>query len=213
MVDLMLMRSLLRAIEPGTRLILVGDADQLPSVGAGNVLGDILASGVLPCARLTDIYRQSEQSRIVTNAHRINHGQMPLLNEKGTDFFFERKDDVMGAARTIGALVSSRLPGFLKYPEVDRVRMAMTNIQVLTPTRKGDCGVAAMNSMLQQLLNPPAYDRPSMEYGGIIFRKGDKVIQLHNDYEQEWRQRVGVRWEDGKGVFNGDVGFITEVDT
>lgn len=116
MVDLMLMRALLRAIQPGTRLILVGDADQLPSVGAGNVLGDILDSGEVPCVRLTDIYRQSESSRIVTNAHRINRGEMPLLNEKDTDFFFQRVEEPFAAAQTVCSLVAERLPRFLKYP-------------------------------------------------------------------------------------------------
>ncbi len=212
MVDLMLMRSLLRAIEPGTRLLLVGDADQLPSVGAGNVLGDILQSGVVPHVRLTDIFRQSETSRIVVNAHRINQGQMPLLNEKGTDFFFERKEGFLPAAQTIVQLVTSRLPGFLGYKEKEKVEQAVRNIQVLAPAKKGECGVVALNNMLQSALNPPAPHKPSLHYGETIFRLGDKVMQTKNDYQIEWRKETYAGWEDGTGVFNGDVGFITEVD-
>ena len=212
MVDLMLMRSLLRAIEPGTRLLLVGDADQLPSVGAGNVLGDILQSGVVPHVRLTDIFRQSETSRIVVNAHRINQGQMPLLNEKGTDFFFERKEGFQPTAQTIVQLVTSRLPKFLGYAEKERTAQAVRNIQVLAPAKKGECGVAALNNMLQSALNPPAPHKPSLHYGETIFRLGDKVMQTKNDYQIEWRKETASGWEDGAGVFNGDVGFITEVD-
>ena len=213
MVDLMLMRSLLRAIEPGTRLLLVGDADQLPSVGAGNVLGDILDSGVVPQVRLTDIFRQDETSRIVVNAHRINHGEMPLLNEKGTDFFFERKDSLQQAAATIVQLVTQRLPKFLRYKEEERLYQATRNIQVLAATKKGDCGVWTLNTMLQAALNPPAPHKPSLQYGETIYRLGDKVMQTRNDYQIEWRRETLTGWEDGAGVFNGDVGFITAVDT
>jgi len=212
MVDLMLMRSLLRAIEPGTRLILVGDADQLPSVGAGNVLGDILATDVVPKCMLTDIFRQGETSRIVVNAHRINHGEMPLLNEKGTDFFFERKQGFYDAASTIVSLVTQRLPKFLKYDLDDITAQAVRNIQVLAPAKKGECGVIALNQMLQAALNPPAKDKPSLQYGETIFRLGDKVMQTKNDYQLEWRRLTATGWEDGMGVFNGDVGFITDVD-
>ncbi len=212
MVDLMLMRSLLRAIEPGTRLILVGDADQLPSVGAGNILGDVLESGVIPNCMLTDIFRQGETSRIVVNAHRINHGEMPMLNEKGTDFFFERKPGFYDAAQTIVSLVTQRLPGFLKYDPEDLAAQAVRNIQVLAPAKKGECGVIALNQMLQAALNPPAKDKPSLQYGETIFRLGDKVMQTKNDYQLEWRRMTAAGWEDGAGVFNGDVGFIVEVD-
>jgi len=213
MVDLLLMRSLLRAIEPGTRLILVGDADQLPSVGAGNVLGDVLESGVVPACMLTDIFRQGETSRIVVNAHRINHGEMPLLNEKGTDFFFERKQGFYDAAQTIVALVKQRLPKFLKYDPSDYAAESVRNIQVLAPAKKGECGVIALNQMLQSALNPPAKDKPSLQYGETIFRLGDKVMQTKNDYQLEWRRLTSTGWEDGQGVFNGDVGFIVDVDT
>jgi exodeoxyribonuclease V alpha subunit len=212
MVDLMLMRSLLRAIEPGTRLLMVGDADQLPSVGAGNVLGDILASGAVPQVRLTDIFRQDETSRIVVNAHRINHGEMPLLNEKGTDFFFERNETADRAAQSIVRLVTTRLPKYLGYGEQDRLSRAMRSIQVLSPTRKGECGVNSLNVLLQKELNPPAPDRPSITYGETIFRLGDKVMQTKNDYQIEWKKETSKGWEDGVGVFNGDVGFVIHVD-
>ena len=212
MVDLLLMRSLLRAIEPGTRLILVGDADQLPSVGAGNVLEDVLKSGVIPKCMLTDIFRQGETSRIVVNAHRINHGEMPLLNEKGTDFFFERKQSFYDAAQTIVALVTQRLPKFLKYDPEDITAQAVRNIQVLAPAKKGECGVIALNQMLQAALNPPAKNKPTLQYGENIFRLGDKVMQTKNDYQLEWRRLTSTGWEDGAGVFNGDVGFIVDVD-
>ena len=212
MVDLLLMRSLLRAIEPGTRLILVGDADQLPSVGAGNVLEDVLKSGVIPKCMLTDIFRQGETSRIVVNAHRINHGEMPLLNEKGTDFFFERKQSFYDAAQTIVALVTQRLPKFLKYDPEDIAAQAVRNIQVLAPAKKGECGVIALNQMLQATLNPPAKNKPTLQYGENVFRLGDKVMQTKNDYQLEWRRLTSTGWEDGAGVFNGDVGFIVDVD-
>ena len=212
MVDLMLMRSLLRAVEPGTRLLLVGDADQLPSVGAGNVLGDILQSGAVPAVRLTDIFRQGETSRIVVNAHRINHGEMPLLNEKGTDFFFERKEGFAQTAQTIVQLVTRRLPKFLGYAEDERTAQAVRNIQVLAPARKGECGVMALNTLLQAALNPSGPGRPSLSYGETVFRLGDKVMQTRNDYQIEWRKETVSGWEDGVGVFNGDVGFITQVD-
>ncbi|MBE5796320.1 MAG: ATP-dependent RecD-like DNA helicase [Clostridiales bacterium] len=212
MVDMLLMRSLLRAIEPGTRLILVGDADQLPSVGAGNVLGDILQSGVVPACMLTDIFRQEGTSRIVVNAHRINHGEMPLLNEKGTDFFFERKFSFPEAALTIVSLVTQRLPRFLKFPEDEAAVRAVRSIQVLAPAKKGECGVIALNQMLQAALNPPAPSKPSLQYGETVFRLGDKVMQTKNDYQLEWRRETSSGWEDGAGVFNGDVGFITDVD-
>ena len=212
MIDLMLMRSLLRAVEPGCRLILVGDADQLPSVGPGNVLRDILDSGAVPCVRLTDIYRQSEASRIVVNAHLINQGEMPLLNEKGTDFFFERKTALADAADTIVSLMTRRLPAYLGYPEKEAAALAMRNIQVLAPARKGECGVNVLNSRLQNALNPASPKTPQLVWGETVFRRGDKVIQTKNDYQLEWIRNTGSGWEEGTGVFNGDVGFITEVD-
>ena len=212
MIDLMLMRSLLRAIEPGTRLILVGDADQLPSVGAGNVLGDILASGVVPCARLTDIYRQSETSRIVMNAHLINHGKMPMLNEKDTDFFFERKVSYADTARAVLALAARRLPAYLGYPAEDAADLSVRNIQVLAPARKGECGVNSLNILLQEALNPFSPGKPQLTWGETLFRLGDKVIQTKNDYRIEWTRETPSGYEEGAGVFNGDVGFIVDVD-
>lgn len=212
MIDLMLMRSLLRAVSPGTRLILVGDADQLPSVGAGNVLGDILQSGAVPCARLTDIYRQSETSRIVMNAHLINRGEMPLLNEKDTDFFFERKATYADTARSVLALATRRLPAYLGYPPEEAAKLAVRNIQVLAPARKGECGVNSLNILLQEALNPAAPGKPQFIWGETLFRLGDKVIQTKNDYKLEWTRETANGYEDGAGVFNGDVGFITAVD-
>ena len=212
MIDLMLMRSLLRAIEPGTRLILVGDADQLPSVGAGNVLGDILSSGVVPCARLTDIYRQSETSRIVMNAHLINRGEMPLLNEKDTDFFFERKATYADTAQSVLALVTRRLPAYLGYPAKKAAALSVRNIQVLAPARKGECGVNSLNILLQEALNPSSPSKPQLTWGETVFRLGDKVIQTKNDYRIEWTRKTAAGTEDGAGIFNGDVGFITGVD-
>ena len=208
MVDMMLMRSFLRAVAPGTRLILVGDADQLPSVGAGNVLGDILQSGVIPSIHLTDIFRQSETSRIVTNAHRINEGKMPLLNEKNTDFFFERQMSLQQAADTIVALTTQRLPRFLKFGDDWRSR-SVREIQVLAPMKKGECGVQALNIRLQEALNPPASGKPSITYGETIFRVGDKVMQTRNDYDVVWQKEDGTA---GTGIFNGDVGKIAKID-
>ncbi len=204
MVDLLLMRSLLNALQPGTRLILVGDSDQLPSVGAGNVLGDILQSGVVPAVRLTDIFRQGEHSSIVVNAHRINRGEMPLLNEKASDFFFVRRDNMSDTAQTVVSLITERLPKYLQVRPEDRVR----SIQVLSPMRKGACGVETLNELLQTALNPPSPRKPSIEHGDLCFRLGDKVMQIRNNYEMEWTQGG----EDGSGVFNGDVGFIAAVD-
>ena len=212
MIDLVLMRALLKAIRPGTRLILVGDADQLPSVGAGNVLGDILESGEVPCARLTEIYRQSGESHIVLNAHLINSGKMPLLNQKNTDFFFERRTSLTEAAQSIAALVTTRLPGWLKYPAEDRLSQSVRNIQVLAPSRKGECGVNSLNLRLQEVLNPPAPDKPQFIWGETVFRLGDKVIQTRNDYRLPWYRKTDTGYEEGAGVFNGDVGFIIDVD-
>ena len=212
MIDLMLMRSLLRAVEPGTRLILVGDADQLPSVGAGNVLGDILASGAVPCARLTDIYRQSETSRIVMNAHLINHGEMPVLNGKDTDFFFERKATYADTAGSVLSLATRRLPVWLGYPAEDAAKLSVRNIQVLAPARKGECGVNSLNILLQEALNPFSPSKPQLSWGDTVFRLGDKVIQTKNDYRIEWTRETPSGYEEGAGIFNGDVGFITSVD-
>ena len=203
MVDVFLMRSLLRALKPGTKLILVGDADQLPSVGAGNVLGDILKSGVIPSARLTDIFRQAAESLIVLNAHRINHGEAPILNRRDSDFFFERQPLAEDAAAAIVGLCARRLPAFL------RTDFPARDIQVLSPTKKSGAGVYQLNALLQQALNPPAPAKPELAYGDMTFRLGDKVMHVRNNYQLAWVNDSGA---EGEGVFNGDVGFVSRVD-
>lgn len=205
MVDIFLMRSLLRALVPGTRLIMVGDADQLPSVGAGNVLRDILDSGVIPSVRLTEIFRQDEKSMIVYNAHRINRGESPRLNAKGSDFFFERAVSPSDAAKRIVTLCSARLPGFLN---LDPVRQ----MQVLSPTKKGECGVWMLNQLLQAEFNPPASGKHERVRGDTTFREGDKVMQTRNNYQLKWKKDGAIGIEDGQGVFNGDIGFVIFID-
>ncbi|MEI3407076.1 MAG: ATP-dependent RecD-like DNA helicase [Christensenellales bacterium] len=205
MVDIFLMRSLLRALVPGTRLIMVGDADQLPSVGAGNVLRDILDSCVIPSVRLTEIFRQDEKSMIVYNAHRINRGESPRLNAKGSDFFFERAVSPSDAAKRIVTLCSARLPGFLG---LDPVRQ----MQVLSPTKKGECGVWMLNQLLQAEFNPPASGKHERVRGDTTFREGDKVMQTRNNYQLKWKKDSAIGIEDGQGVFNGDIGFVTFID-
>ena len=176
------------------------------------MLRDILESGVVPCARLTDIYRQSEASRIVVNAHLINQGEMPILNEKGTDFFFERKLSLKDASDTIVSLLTRRLPAYLGYPEKEAAAQAMRNIQVLAPARKGECGVNTLNLRLQDALNPPDSRKPQMTWGDSVYRLGDKVIQTKNDYQIAWTRYTPAGTEEGTGVFNGDIGFIAAVD-
>ncbi len=201
MVDVFLMRNLLRALKPGTRLILVGDADQLPSVGAGNVLRDIIDSGVVPVVRLTEIFRQAGESMIVTNAHRINHGQMPQMNGKNTDFFLERKENAQQVADTIVSLVKQRLPGYMGFDP-------MRDIQVMAPMKKGDVGVWRLNRLLQEKLNPKRPGVRERVRGEGVFRVGDKVMQVKNNYSTEWERGP----ERGEGVFNGDMGFITDIN-
>ena len=220
MIDLPLMQALLRALEPGMRVILVGDADQLPSVGPGNVLRDILASRLVPNVRLTDIFRQSESSRIALNAHLINRGEMPVLNSRGSDFFFERQRYPRDAASAIVGLAASRLPVFLGYGTAaelsdpsrrwEPLALAARNIQVLAPAKKGECGVFALNGLLQEALNPPRPGHPEFTWGETLFRLGDKVIQTRNNYDLVWRKPDGT--EDGAGIFNGDIGFIIALD-
>lgn len=212
MVDVVLMRGLLRAVQAGTRLILVGDADQLPSVGAGNVLRDILDSDVVPSVRLKDIFRQDESSMIVWNAHLINQGEMPILRNRNTDFFFERRTLQTEAAQTICDLLSSRLPKYLKFPKGGWQSEATRSIQVLTPTKKGDCGAYVLNRLLQSALNPERPDRDAIVHGDTEFRVGDKVIQTKNDYQLEYTRKTPFGTEDGTGVFNGDVGYIVRID-
>ncbi len=206
MVDIFLMRSVLRALVPGTRLIMVGDSDQLPSVGAGNVLRDILDSKAIPAVELTEIFRQDEKSMIVYNAHRINHGEAPRLNAKGSDFFFERAASPTDAAKKIVTLCADRLPKFLN---LDPVRQ----MQVLSPTKKGECGVWMLNQMLQSQFNPSAGHKNERVRGDTTFREGDKVMQTRNNYQLKWKKEGVFAWEEGQGVFNGDIGFITSIDT
>ena len=201
MVDILLMRALLSALRPGTRLILVGDADQLPSVGAGNVLRDLIASEAVRVVRLTEIFRQAEQSQIVMNAHRINRGEYPLIRVRDTDFFLERKETPARAVESVVALVQTRLP---RYMGLDSLR----DIQVMAPMKRGESGVFALNALLQAALNPPGPGIPEMIHGQSIFRRGDKVMQVRNNYDIEW-ERDG---EDGDGIFNGDIGYILAVD-
>lgn len=202
MVDIYLMRSLLRAVKEGTRLILVGDKDQLPSVGPGNVLGDILSSGIIPHARLTEVFRQDERSMIVSNAHRVNRGEMPVLNAKEGDFFFERSRSPAAAAQSIVELCATRLPRYLENG-------GGKNIQVLSPTKKGECGVYRLNELLQQALNKNRDESRELIYGQTVFRLGDKVIHTKNNYMLAWRGQGGL---EGQGVFNGDVGAIIAVN-
>ncbi len=201
MVDIFLMRALLCALRPGTRLLLVGDADQLPSVGAGNVLKDLIASGTVRVVRLTEIFRQAGQSQIVMNAHRVNRGEYPEIRARDTDFFLERKDAPAEVAESVVALVKARLP---KYMNLDSLR----DIQVMTPMKRGDVGVYALNAQLQAALNPPGDKKPELNHGGVIFRRGDKVMQVRNNYDLTWQKGD----EDGDGVFNGDIGYILAVD-
>lgn len=202
MVDISLMRAVLAAIGPACRLVLVGDADQLPSVGPGSVFRDIIRSGVAETVRLTEIFRQKGDSRIVSAAHQINRGEVPDLRLNKNGFFFMRRRDAESAAETIISLCSDRLPRNMGIPSED--------IQVLTPTRKGPAGTENLNKMLQAALNPPVSGaKHEFEYGGRIFREGDRVMQIRNDYDILWRTDD---MQSGYGVFNGDIGFIRSID-
>lgn len=205
MVDLMLMNGLVNALKPGTRLIMVGDADQLPSVGAGNVLRDIINSEHIYCVKLTEIFRQAKESLIVVNAHRINRGEYPAANEKDKDFFFMRRASEPEVLATIKELYSTRLPRY--YTDCVPIR----DIQVLTPVRKGLIGSINLNKELQAILNPPREDLAERKYGDKVFREGDKVMQIKNNYQLTWKKRSD--FTDGEGIFNGDVGFIEKIDT
>ena len=205
MVDIQLMYSLLKAITPGTRLILVGDVDQLPSVGPGNVLRDIIDSGCFPVVRLTRIFRQAAQSDIILNAHRINRGEEVDLSKKSRDFLFIRRDDSNAIINCMITLLREKLP---KY-----VNAEVFDIQVLTPSRKGPLGVERLNLILQEFLNPPSPGKKEKEYGFGLFREGDKVMQIKNNYQLEWEtvNRFGLSEERGSGIFNGDLGIIKEI--
>ena len=204
MVDVMLMSSLLKALPRDARLILVGDKDQLPSVGAGNVLGDILASDCFPITMLTKIYRQTDDSLIISNAQLINNGVMPVIDNNSRDFFFEQKSDLNEIHASIVEMVTKRIPNFLNIDS--------SQIQVLAPLKAGVCGVDNLNRTLQDLLNPSATNKSELVLGTTIFREGDKVMQTSNDYNLKWSRRNGFLYENGEGIFNGDIGQIQSID-
>ena len=206
MIDIMLMQSLLKAIQLGTRVIIVGDVDQLPSVGPGNVLKDLIESDFIKVVRLNAVFRQGKESMIVTNAHKINNGEMPCLNKKDGDFFFDHKEDNDEILDTIIDLINRRLPKF--NPSLDKLK----DIQILTPMRKGILGVQNLNNKLQESLNPPSPSKKEKEIKEIIFREGDKVMQTKNNYQIEWFRINGYGDNEGKGVFNGDMGFIQSIN-
>ncbi len=203
MIDCMLMNSLLAAIKNGARLIMIGDADQLPSVGGGNVLGDIIESGKFPVVRLDEIFRQAKESLIITNAHEINSGNMPVLDKKNGDFFFLETENENLAAETIAKLVKIRLPKAYSLSPI-------TDIQVLSPTKKGILGTDNMNSLLREMLNPKTDFKAEYFHGNTLFREGDKVMQMKNNYDLAWFDVENN--EDGNGIFNGDVGVIESID-
>lgn len=204
MVDILLMNNLLKAIAEGTRLILVGDVDQLPSVGPGCVLKDIIDSDIIKVVRLDEIFRQAQESMIVVNAHRINKGEMPILNSRDKDFFFMREDNHEAVLRKIKELCKERLP---KYSGCD----VLEGIQVLSPMKKGLCGVINLNKELQKALNPPHFSKNERQFRDIVFREGDKVMQIRNNYKMKWKSLLDPDYE-GEGVFNGDMGIISRVD-
>ncbi len=208
MVDLSLMHSLMLAIVPGTHLILVGDENQLPSVGAGNVLKDIIRSNCLPVVSLRRIFRQEEGSRIVENAHKINEGKPIVLDNKSKDFFFMPRNSTRDVSEEVSLLLTKKLPGY--------VGCKGTDIQVLTPMRNGDLGVSNLNILLQKVLNPASSRKKEKELqNGTIFREGDKVMQIRNNYKLEWTiysDKGRFKIEEGVGVFNGDMGIVKEID-
>lgn len=205
MVDVPLMAALLRALAPGSRLIMVGDSDQLPSVGPGNVLRDMVDSGQIPVVRLTEIFRQSGRSAIVTNAHRINEGQMPIL-EGLEDFGFEPMEEQEAVIRRLIALNSGKAAKL-------GAQEPLQDIQVLAPMKKGPLGVYNLNKRLQEALNPPAHKKKERKYGDVVFREGDKVMQIKNDYRLAWTRSLPHQPpEMGEGVYNGDLGTIMSID-
>ena len=206
MVDLPLMKALLDAIMPGTRLIMVGDGNQLPSVGPGRVLKDMIASDCFPVVKLEKIFRQAKESDIIVNAHKINRGEPVILDNKSMDFFFLKRYDANVIIRVLIALIQNKLPKFVNATPYE--------IQVLTPMRKGLLGVERLNMVLQQYLNPPDNQKREKEHRQGLFREGDKVMQIKNNYQTEWEIRGigGIRIEKGVGVFNGDTGIIREIN-
>lgn len=207
MVDLPLMNALLKAVMPGTRLILVGDQNQLPSVGPGSVLKDIIASGCFPVVMLTKIFRQAGESDIVVNAHKINRGEPVILDNKSRDFFFLKRQEPNVIISVMLTLIQKKLP---KY-----VNAGIYDIQVMTPMRKGLLGVERLNQILQQYLNPPSPEKSEREYADRLFREGDKVMQIKNNYQLEWKiqTKYGLTVDKGQGVFNGDMGVVREINT
>ena len=203
MVDVQLLHSLLRAIPQGKRLILVGDPDQLPPVGPGFPFGDMLRSGVLPSVRLTEIFRQAQKSLIVMNAHRVNQGEMPDLKCVTSDFFFMRRNNEEAVCSLIRDLCATRLPQNMGIPS--------DQIQVLSPTRKGAVGTVNLNRLLQAALNPPSPDKKERTFGDYLFREGDRVMQIRNNYDILWKKTDASMV--GAGIFNGDVGIIQTIDT
>ncbi len=202
MVDVLLMSSLLRAVASGTRLIMVGDVDQLPSVGAGDVLRHIIDSGAVPVIRLTEIFRQAEESMIVVNAHRINNGEYPICNSENTDFFYANLPDATDGAEYITSLCLDKLP--------DKYHISPADIQVLSPSKKGIAGVINLNNLLQNALNPAEDGKAEKDNGNVVFRVGDRVMQTKNNYDLEWYDIKTL--EEGTGVFNGDVGYIEDIN-
>lgn len=201
MVDISLFASLLDALPLGCRLIMVGDSDQLPAVGAGSVLHDLILSGVLPVVELKEVFRQAMQSRIVTNAHKIVSGQMPELHDKNNDFFFMKRNSAYDTAVTVAELCTVRLPKAYSYSPIN-------DIQVLCPSRKGETGTVSLNKRLQAVINPPSPEKKELQSGSRVFREGDKVMQIKNNYNIIWTKDS----EEGTGVFNGDIGTVKKID-
>ena len=202
MVDITLMRALLCALRDDCRLILVGDADQLPSVGPGNLFSDLIRSRAVPMVRLTEIFRQAAESAIIRSAHGVNRGELPDLRDNKGDFFFLRRKEPQRAAETIVELVRTRLPKNMGIPP--------EQIQVLSPTRRRQAGTAALNRAIQAAVNPPGEGKPERRFGESIFREGDRVMQVRNNYDVMWREKNGL--SSGMGVFNGDIGRVETVD-
>lgn len=202
MVDVLLFEKLLKGIKESTKLIIVGDVDQLPSVGAGNVLRDLIESNVIKYTKLTDIFRQSKKSNIIVNAHRINNGKYPILNEKNSDFFFLKTNNPIVTRNTVVNLIKNRLPKAYGYN-------FHKDIQILTQTRKGICGVYELNRILQEVLNPKTKDSLELNFGNKVFRLNDKVMQTKNNYDLSFTDSNG---EEGFGVYNGDMGIVFEID-
>jgi len=205
MIDIILMNNLLKAVAEGTRLVLVGDVDQLPSVGPGNVLRDIIESEAVPVVRLNEIFRQAQESLIVVNAHRINHGEAPILDQKQKDFFFMKQEEQQTIVNTIVELCRERLPKYYKTT-------FMEGIQVLSPMKKGPCGIINLNNELQKILNPEEPGKKEKQFRDFTFRVGDKVMQVKNNYKMKWQSIVDFE-KEGEGVFNGDIGVIINIDS